>query len=370
MSPHPTAARSCSRATPVDDLLPAAGPAARDRDRVSGPRRWRRTWTAPPTSIWGGRSPGRAARTAGRAGQARDADGRGEAFADLGVAIQDADAAVAYLSGGQRQGVAVARAASWASKVIIMDEPTAALGVVQSAGCSTSSAGSATGGWRSILISHNMPEVLEVADRIEVLRLGRRVATFTRAEATLESLVGAMTGALQAGGRRGELGAERHRCLVVRENRLTDPESPAGAPAVADLSRLRAQAFASTSPRVDLPRAARDRRRVRRDEAEPVPVELRHQDDLHQRVGRADAVGGDDVRDHHRRHRPVGRLGAGDVRRAGRQGDDRRRRRRGQRDVGRLGPDPRWGWSSVWLVGVGWGAINGATDLRCSGSRR
>ncbi len=119
-----------------------------------------------------------------------------EAFTDLGVAIQDAAATVAYLSGGQRQGVAVARAAAWASKVIIMDEPTAALGVVQTAHVLDVVRRVRDRGVAVILISHNMPEVLEVADRIEVLRLGRRVATFSRAEATLESLVGAMTGAL------------------------------------------------------------------------------------------------------------------------------------------------------------------------------
>jgi simple sugar transport system ATP-binding protein len=117
-------------------------------------------------------------------------------FGDLGVAIRDASAAVAYLSGGQRQGVAVARAASWASKVIIMDEPTAALGVVQTARVLDVIRRVRERGLAVILVSHNMPEVLEVADRIEVLRLGRRVATFSRSDATLEGLVGAMTGAL------------------------------------------------------------------------------------------------------------------------------------------------------------------------------
>jgi simple sugar transport system ATP-binding protein len=123
-------------------------------------------------------------------------EGAVKAFSELGVAIEDADASVAFLSGGQRQGVAVARAASWASKVIIMDEPTAALGVVQSARVLDVIRRVRDRGLAVILISHNMPEVLEVADRIEVLRLGRRVARLTRAEATLESLVGAMTGAL------------------------------------------------------------------------------------------------------------------------------------------------------------------------------
>lgn len=122
--------------------------------------------------------------------------GAERAFKDLGVAVKDADAAVAYLSGGQRQGVAVARAASWASRVIIMDEPTAALGVVQTENVLSVIRRVRDSGVAVVLISHNMPDVLKVADRIEVLRLGRRVAVFRREEATLESLVGAMTGAV------------------------------------------------------------------------------------------------------------------------------------------------------------------------------
>ncbi|MDE3134527.1 MAG: sugar ABC transporter ATP-binding protein [Acidobacteriota bacterium] len=128
--------------------------------------------------------------------------GAEKAFVDLGVAVKDADAAVAYLSGGQRQGVAVARAASWASRVIIMDEPTAALGVVQTANVLDVIRRVRDSGVAVVLISHNMPDVLQVADRIEVLRLGQRVATFRREEATLESLVGAMTGALVQEGAR------------------------------------------------------------------------------------------------------------------------------------------------------------------------
>ncbi len=93
-------------------------------------------------------------------------------------------------------------------------------------------------------------------------------------------------------------------------------------------------------PGLDLPRADRDRRRVRRHEAEPVPVELRHQDDFHRRGGGADAVGRDDLRDHHRGHRSVGRLGAGDRGRTRRQGDDRHRRRRLACHERGLGPDP------------------------------
>ena len=117
-------------------------------------------------------------------------------FVDLGVAIEDAGAAVAYLSGGQRQGVAVARAASWASKVIIMDEPTAALGVVQTARVLDVIRRVRERGLAVILVSHNMPEVLAIADRVEVLRLGRKVAAFEARNTSVEELVGAMTGAL------------------------------------------------------------------------------------------------------------------------------------------------------------------------------
>jgi simple sugar transport system ATP-binding protein len=118
------------------------------------------------------------------------------AFADLGIALPDVSAPVGTLSGGQRQSVAVARAVAYASKVIFMDEPTAALGVVQRGRVLDNIRRVRDRGISVVLISHNMPEVLAVADRIEVLRLGRRVARFTAAEASVEQLVGAMTGAL------------------------------------------------------------------------------------------------------------------------------------------------------------------------------
>jgi simple sugar transport system ATP-binding protein len=77
-----------------------------------------------------------------------------------------------------------------------MDEPTAALGVVQTRRVLDLIKRVRERGLSVVLISHNMPEVMEVADRVEVLRLGQRVATFKRGEATMEDLVGAMTGAL------------------------------------------------------------------------------------------------------------------------------------------------------------------------------
>jgi simple sugar transport system ATP-binding protein len=101
------------------------------------------------------------------------------------------------MSGGQRQGIAVSRAVMWASKVVFMDEPTAALGVVQTRNVLDLIVRVKDHGLSVVLISHNMPEVLEVADRIEVLRLGERVAQFERGDVTMEEIVGAMTGALQ-----------------------------------------------------------------------------------------------------------------------------------------------------------------------------
>ncbi|WP_067539441.1 ATP-binding cassette domain-containing protein [Nocardia crassostreae] len=118
-----------------------------------------------------------------------------EHFQRLGVMLPRADVPIGALWGGQRQTVAVARAVMWASKVVFMDEPTAALGVVQRERVLDVVRRVRDQGVAVVLISHNMPEVLAVADRIEVLRLGRRVARFT-ADATLEQLVGAMTGAL------------------------------------------------------------------------------------------------------------------------------------------------------------------------------
>jgi simple sugar transport system ATP-binding protein len=119
-----------------------------------------------------------------------------EQFARLGVTLPDLDVPIGALSGGQRQSVAVARSVVWASRVVFLDEPTAALGVVQRERVLDVVRRVRDTGVAVVLISHNMPEVLAVADRIEVLRLGARVARFTAADVTLEQLVGAMTGAL------------------------------------------------------------------------------------------------------------------------------------------------------------------------------
>jgi simple sugar transport system ATP-binding protein len=117
-------------------------------------------------------------------------------FKELGVGlVQDMRVPVASFSGGQKQSVAIARAAMWAEHVIIMDEPTAALGVVQTANVLNLIRTIRDRGLAVVLISHNLREVLEVADRIEVMRLGARVARFSRGEADAERLIAAMTGA-------------------------------------------------------------------------------------------------------------------------------------------------------------------------------
>ena len=119
-----------------------------------------------------------------------------EAFDSLGVRIQDTSARVANMSGGQRQGIAICRAVTWASKIVFMDEPTAALGVVQTRNVLDHIRRVSEHGLSVVLISHNMPEVFEVADRIEVLRLGERVARLRPKDVSMEDVVSAMTGAL------------------------------------------------------------------------------------------------------------------------------------------------------------------------------
>jgi simple sugar transport system ATP-binding protein len=114
-------------------------------------------------------------------------------FGELGITLRSPSVSVASLSGGQRQSIAIARAAMWASKVIFMDEPTAALGVVQTGRVLDLIKSVRDRGIAVVLISHNMPEVIEVADRVEVLRLGKRVAQINTRDATVTSLVTAMT---------------------------------------------------------------------------------------------------------------------------------------------------------------------------------
>ena len=117
-------------------------------------------------------------------------------FAELGVGmVQDLRVPVASFSGGQRQSVAIARAAMWAEHVIIMDEPTAALGVIQTAKVLELIHSVRERGLAVVFISHNLPQVIEVADRIEVMRLGTRVARFRRGEADVDRMIAAISGA-------------------------------------------------------------------------------------------------------------------------------------------------------------------------------
>jgi fructose transport system ATP-binding protein len=119
-----------------------------------------------------------------------------EKLTELGLmTIQNISQAVETLSGGQRQGVAVARAAAFGSKVVIMDEPTAALGVKESRRVLELILDVKRRGLPIVLISHNMPHVFEVADRIHIHRLGRRLTVIDPKEYTMSDAVAFMTGA-------------------------------------------------------------------------------------------------------------------------------------------------------------------------------
>jgi fructose transport system ATP-binding protein len=117
-------------------------------------------------------------------------------LSELGLmTIQNINQAVETLSGGQRQGVAVARAAAFGSKVVILDEPTAALGVKESRLVLELMRDLRARGIPIILISHNMPHVFEVADRIHIHRLGRRLCVINPKEHSMSDAVAYMTGA-------------------------------------------------------------------------------------------------------------------------------------------------------------------------------
>lgn len=105
------------------------------------------------------------------------------------------DAPVAALSGGQRQAIAIARAAAWGSKLIIMDEPTAALGVGETAAVEEVIRGLRDQGYGLLIISHNLDQVFRLADRITVLRRGRYVGSRMTSETTPEEIVAMITGA-------------------------------------------------------------------------------------------------------------------------------------------------------------------------------
>ncbi len=117
-------------------------------------------------------------------------------LSELGLmTIQNINQPVETLSGGQRQGVAVARAAAFGSKVVIMDEPTAALGVKESRRVLELIRDVKKRGMPIILISHNMPHVFEVCDRIHIHRLGKRLCTINSKDFSMSDAVAMMTGA-------------------------------------------------------------------------------------------------------------------------------------------------------------------------------
>ena len=254
----------------IETVLP--GPRARAR-----PRRRREPLPGPRAAA---RGPARQAR---RARQARDARGRGDGVrATSASGIKDAGAPVGYLSGGQRQGVAVARAAAWASKVIIMDEPTAALGVVQSDRVLDVIRRVRDRG----LPCPDQPQHARGAGRRRPDRGAAPRAAAWRgslaSEATLESLVGAMTGALQRGGR-AVSSVQRPPSRSSGERRPTARSSPPHARRDATSAARASSLLSSTSPLwiflalvviVAVFGVLKPQR---------VPLELRHQDDLHQR---------------------------------------------------------------------------------------
>ena len=118
-------------------------------------------------------------------------------FDELGIRLQSITVPVESLSGGQRQGVAVARAAAWARRLVIMDEPTAALGVKETGQVLDLIRRVRDRGLPVVLISHDMPHVFDLADRIHIMRLGRRVAVVTPQSHTMAEAVAIMTGATQ-----------------------------------------------------------------------------------------------------------------------------------------------------------------------------
>ena len=116
-------------------------------------------------------------------------------LSELQIGIRSIGQAVEELSGGQRQGVAVARAAAWGRRLVIMDEPTAALGVKETAQVLELIRRVRARGLPVILISHDMPHVFELADRVHIMRLGRRVAVITPQTHSMNEAVAIMTGA-------------------------------------------------------------------------------------------------------------------------------------------------------------------------------
>jgi fructose transport system ATP-binding protein len=122
-----------------------------------------------------------------------------EHMAELKIGLRSLTQTVETLSGGQRQAVAVARAVAWARSVVVMDEPTAALGVKESGQVLDLIRRVRDRGLPVVLISHNMPHVFEIADRVHVHRMGRREALIKPSDYSMAEVVAIMTGALTVG---------------------------------------------------------------------------------------------------------------------------------------------------------------------------
>ncbi|WP_156459220.1 ATP-binding cassette domain-containing protein, partial [Microbacterium sp. Leaf151] len=118
------------------------------------------------------------------------------AFDELGATVRSLTSPVGEMSGGQRQAIAIARAVHWAGRLVFLDEPTAALGVRQTKNVLETIRRVRDKGIAVVLISHSMPHVMDVCDRIQVLRLGTRVANIDAKQTSMEELVGLMTGAV------------------------------------------------------------------------------------------------------------------------------------------------------------------------------
>jgi fructose transport system ATP-binding protein len=168
------------------------------------------------------RAPGIQGKLFRRLDKKRMRDEAAQHMNDLGIlTIQDLGQQVETLSGGQRQGVAVARAAAFGSRVLILDEPTAALGVKESARVLDLIKRVRDNGLPVIIVSHNMPHVFEIADRIHIQRLGRRASVVTPESHTMTEVVAIMTGATEG----GSVGYEQ----VVKDAARSDPKGTAEA---------------------------------------------------------------------------------------------------------------------------------------------
>ncbi len=223
---------------------------ARDRGRLPGSRALRQPRRR-PEHVPRPRGSGRPV-PAQRAG--RWSSTRSETLKGLRVTtIKSIRQAVATLSGGQRQSVAVARAVMWNSKLVILDEPTAALGVAQTEQVLELVRRLADQGLAVVLISHNLHDIFETATRITVLRLGRNVGIYERAATTQQEVVQAITAGIptKVAGYRGDRAGDR---LVSTDAEIVAPGI--GLPEGDAEERTRVLAARGRQPQVGEPRAS------------------------------------------------------------------------------------------------------------------